>query len=672
WFINSLIMSYLHPIDIAIIVIHFCIVFGIGIWSTRGSAKGSASGYFLAGRNMSWWLVGMSIYVSNIGSSSFIGLASTAAANGYAVISYEFSGVTCLALLGFVFTPVYLSSEAYTMPEYLKKRYGGNRVRMYIAVVTLILIVIASISGEMYAGAIIIQQVLEWPLYFSVCLMLGLTAIYTVVGGLKAVIYTDAFQSVIMLFGAFILTILAFIKIGGMENLRNKYMAAIPNTTLLWGNTTCGIPGNDSFHIFRSAKDPAMPWPGVFFGIHILSGWFFCTNQLIVQRSLSAKNLTHAKAGAMMAGYFKILPMFLMIFPGMISRALYPDEVACADPSTCEAVCGVAAGCTNIAYPKLVMELMPTGLRGLMMAAMIAALMSSLTSIFNSASTIFTIDIWPRIRSKASEAELMIVGRVSTVVLVIVSILWLPVVEKYGTGELFVYVQSMVSYFAPPLFATFLIAVFWTRANEQGAFWGLMSALVFGFIRLVLDFTSTPPSCTETDDRPKLIKNFHYLHFACFLFGSTVLVTVIVSLFTKPIPLNKLNGLTFWTKHLNYNGDDTNGKTNTEVTENGAFKENQDIEEMKSEEQKKSIDSNGKNTATKNRGVMYSIGSWLFLVVCGFPLRTLNTNKPRVSHGNRNQDMQVSLYEKPKWIRILNVNLVILIACGIFFYAYYG
>ncbi|XP_071950986.1 sodium/glucose cotransporter 4-like [Antedon mediterranea] len=542
-------MGYLNPIDIVIIVLHFCVVFGIGIWSTWGSNKGSASGYFLAGRDMSWWLVGMSIYVSNIGSGSFIGLASTAAANGYAVVSYEFSGVMCLALLGFVFTPVYLSSGAYTMPEYLKKRYGGNRVRMYIAVVSLILIVIGSISSEMYAGAIIIQQVLGWPLYLSVCLLLFLTAIYTVVGGLKAVIYTDALQTVVMLFGAFILMIIAFIEIDGMENLHLKYMLAVPNTTQLWGNTTCGVPGEESFHIFRSAQDPALPWPGVVFGIHILSGWFFCTNQVIVQRTLSAKNLTNAKAGAIMAAYFKILPMFLMIFPGMISRALYPDEVACADPEICEAVCGIPAGCTNIAYPKLVLELMPTGLRGLMMAAMLAALMSSLTSIFNSASTIFTIDIWLRIRKNASEAELMVVGRVSTVALVIVSVLWLPLITAYGSGELFVYVQSMASFFAPPFFATFLLAVFWTRTNEKGAFWGLMSGLLIGFVRLVLDFTYPPPACAETDTRPNLIKNFHYLHFACFLFGSTILFTVVVSLLTEPMPQEQLIGMTWWTRH---------------------------------------------------------------------------------------------------------------------------
>ncbi|XP_033109581.1 sodium/myo-inositol cotransporter 2-like, partial [Anneissia japonica] len=186
----------------------------------------------------------------------------------------------------------------------------------------------------------------------------------------------------------------------------------------------------------------------------------------------------------------------------MISRALYTDEVACADPATCEAICGVPAGCSNIAYPKLVLELMPTGLKGLMMAAMLAALMSSLTSIFNSASTVFTIDIWLMIRKKASEAELMIVGRVCTVGLVFVSVLWLPLIEAYGSGELFVYIQSIASFFAPPFFAAFLLAVFWTRANEKGAFWGLMSGLFIGFMRLILDFIFSPPACAELDERP--------------------------------------------------------------------------------------------------------------------------------------------------------------------------
>ncbi|XP_033106015.1 sodium/myo-inositol cotransporter 2-like isoform X2 [Anneissia japonica] len=451
----------------------------------------------------------------------------------------------------------------------------------------------------MYAGAIIIQQVLGWPLYLSVCLLLFLTAIYTVVGGLRAVIYTDALQTVVMLFGAIVLTIIAFIEIGGMENLHLRYMTAIPNTTQIWGNTTCGVPGEESFHIFRSAQDPSLPWPGVIFGIHILSGWFFCTNQVIVQRTLSAKNVTHAKAGSIMAAYFKILPMYLMIFPGMISRALYTDEVACADPSTCEAICGVPAGCSNIAYPKLVLELMPTGLKGLMMAAMLAALMSSLTSIFNSASTVFTIDIWLMIRKKASEAELMIVGRVCTVGLVFVSVLWLPLIEAYGSGELFVYIQSIASFFAPPFFAAFLLAVFWTRANE------------------------------------------------------------------------KLNGMTWWTKHLRYSITDDSKeeklhedvKCSPAVPNNCGEKENSEMVESKSE--------NREDTSSTEKE---SILSLLFLFVCGVSSKRLNSDEPEVSY----EDLQkedtdgVSLYEDPKWVRVMNINVVILIGVGVFFYGFYG
>ncbi|XP_033106014.1 sodium/glucose cotransporter 4-like isoform X1 [Anneissia japonica] len=523
----------------------------------------------------------------------------------------------------------------------------------------------------MYAGAIIIQQVLGWPLYLSVCLLLFLTAIYTVVGGLRAVIYTDALQTVVMLFGAIVLTIIAFIEIGGMENLHLRYMTAIPNTTQIWGNTTCGVPGEESFHIFRSAQDPSLPWPGVIFGIHILSGWFFCTNQVIVQRTLSAKNVTHAKAGSIMAAYFKILPMYLMIFPGMISRALYTDEVACADPSTCEAICGVPAGCSNIAYPKLVLELMPTGLKGLMMAAMLAALMSSLTSIFNSASTVFTIDIWLMIRKKASEAELMIVGRVCTVGLVFVSVLWLPLIEAYGSGELFVYIQSIASFFAPPFFAAFLLAVFWTRANEKGAFWGLMSGLFIGFTRLILDFIFSPPACAELDERPNIIKNFHYLHFACFLFGTTLFFTIVVSLLTEPIPLQKLNGMTWWTKHLRYSITDDSKeeklhedvKCSPAVPNNCGEKENSEMVESKSE--------NREDTSSTEKE---SILSLLFLFVCGVSSKRLNSDEPEVSY----EDLQkedtdgVSLYEDPKWVRVMNINVVILIGVGVFFYGFYG
>ncbi|XP_071504165.1 sodium/glucose cotransporter 4-like [Diadema antillarum] len=535
--------------DYVVIVIHFLVVLALGIWSAWRSNRSTTSGYFLAGRDMAWWLVGLSLYVSNIGSGSFIGLGGTAAVSGYAVVSYEFHGLFSLLILGFIFTPIYISSGVTTVPEYLQVRFGGQRLRLFLAIVSIIFIVLTNLSAEMYAGTVIIQQTLGWNLYLAIVLILVMTAVYTVAGGLTAVIYTDALQSMIMVIGGIILFIIAIIEVGGFEGLRLAYMTAIPESTQLNPNTTCGIPSETAWHIFRPADDGDLPWPGVVFGIFLLSIHYFCTNQVLVQRSLSAKNLTHTKAGAILAAYLKVLPMILMIYPGMISRALFPNEVACQNATACVEVCENPNGCSNIAYPLLVLELMPTGLKGMMLAAMLAALMSSLTSIFNSLSTLFTIDIWAKIRPFSTELELLVVGRLCTLVLAAVSVLWLPLIEAFGSGELFVYIQSMTSYLSPPIFAIYSAGIFWTRTNEQGAFWGLVFGEVTGLTRMVLDYIYSGPACGSPDTRPPMIKNFHYLHFAIFLYFATVLCVVVVSLLTKPIPPSKLVRLTYWTRY---------------------------------------------------------------------------------------------------------------------------
>uniref|UniRef100_A0A8C3RX93 Uncharacterized protein n=1 Tax=Chelydra serpentina TaxID=8475 RepID=A0A8C3RX93_CHESE len=248
---------------------------------------------------------------------------------------------------------------------------------------------------------------------------LSLTLLFAILptGGLTAVMYTDVLQTVIMVLGA---SVLAFI-VGWFEGLKEKYSTVVPSVIV--PNTTCHLPRTDAFHMLRDPVTGDIPWPGLIFGLSVLATWCWCTDQVIVQRSLSAKNLSHAKGGSVLAGYLKMLSMFFIVMPGMISRALYPDEVGCVDPKVCETVCGAKVGCSNIAYPKLVMGLMPVGLRGLMIAVMMAALMSSLTSIFNSSSTLFAIDIWQRLRKKATEQELMIVGRSSHFLTALLSVL---------------------------------------------------------------------------------------------------------------------------------------------------------------------------------------------------------------------------------------------------------
>uniref|UniRef100_A0A672V8A2 Sodium/myo-inositol cotransporter 2 n=1 Tax=Strigops habroptila TaxID=2489341 RepID=A0A672V8A2_STRHB len=384
----------------------------------------------------------------------------------------------------------------------------------------------------MYAGALFIQQALNWDIYIAVAGLLAITAVYTVAGGLAAVIYTDALQTLIMLVGAVTLMVFSFVEVGGLEGLQTKYFDAIPSSRK--ENSSCGLPRQDAFHIFRDPVNSDLPWPGLLVGMTIPSLWYWCTDQVIVQRSLAAKNLSHAKGGSLMTSYLKILPLFMMVMPGMISRILFPDLVACADADICRKVCGNPSGCSDIAYPKLVLELLPTGLRGLMMSVMIAALMSSLTSIFNSSSTLFTMDLWKHFRPRCSEWELMIVGRVFVLLLTVVSILWIPLVQAGQGGQLFIYIQSISSYLQPPVAMVFILGCFWKRTNEKGAFWGLIIGLLLGVIRLVLDFIYPEPQCGETDLRPSVVKYMHYLYFSMVLAAISTLTVLVVSMLTEP------------------------------------------------------------------------------------------------------------------------------------------
>ncbi|KAK7136118.1 hypothetical protein R3I94_014696 [Phoxinus phoxinus] len=537
----------LEAADIAVVVVYFVFVLVVGIWSSVRANRGTVGGYFLAGRSMTWWPIGASLMSSNVGSGLFIGLAGTGAAGGLAVGGFEWNAAWVLIALGWIFVPVYISAGVVTMPEYLRKRFGGQRIRIYMSVLSLILYIFTKISTDIFSGALFIQVSLGWDLYVSTVVLLAVTALYTIAGGLTAVIYTDALQTVIMVVGAFVLMFIAFDKVGWYEGLLVQYENAVPAITV--PNTTCHLPRSDAFHIFRDPVTGDIPWPGLIFGLTVLATWVWCTDQVIVQRSLSAKNLSHAKGGSVLGGYLKVFPMFFVVMPGMISRALYPNEVGCVDPDECMKICGVRVGCSNIAYPKLVVELMPVGLKGLMIAVMLAALMSSLTSIFNSSSTLFTMDIWQRIRLRASESELMVVGRVFILLLVALSIVWIPIIQTANSGQLFDYIQAITSCLAPPITALFIMAIFWGRVNEQGAFWGLMVGLVVGTARMVMEFVYGTPSCGEKDERPVLLKDVHYLYFALILLALTAVIITAVSLCTAPIPEQHLVRLTWWTRH---------------------------------------------------------------------------------------------------------------------------
>uniref|UniRef100_A0A8C5GW03 Sodium/glucose cotransporter 1 n=1 Tax=Gouania willdenowi TaxID=441366 RepID=A0A8C5GW03_GOUWI len=641
---NNTTVALNNPADISVIVIYFVVVLAVGIWAMVRTNRSTVGGFFLAGRSMVWWPIGASLFASNIGSGHFVGIAGTAAAGGIAIGGFEWNALIAVIILGWLFVPIYIKAGVVTMPEYLKKRFGGHRIRIYLSVLSLFLYVFTKISADMFSGAIFINQALGLNIYLAVIMLLLITALYTVTGGLAAVIYTDTLQTIIMIVGSFILMGFAFDKVGGYEQFQARYMTAVPSIT---GNISakCYEPRADAFHIFRDAITGDLPWPGLVFGLTIQAMWYWCTDQVIVQRCLSAKNLSHVKAGCILCGYLKILPMFLMVFPGMISRILYADEVACVDPDECMKYCGASVGCTNIAYPKMVVYLMPNGLRGLMLSVMLASLMSSLTSVFNSSSTLFTMDIYTKIRSTASERELMIAGRVFILALIGVSIAWIPVVQSAQSGQLFDYIQSTSSYLAPPVAAVFMLAIFCKRVNETGAFYGLVIGLLIGLSRMITEFIYGTGSCVSPSNCPTIICGVHYLYFAIILFVTSCVIIMGISLMTKPIEDKHLYRLC-WSLRNNteervdidqddwVNAKDTNSLEIEEPTEEPGFC-------------KKAV-----------------------MCFCG-----LEESKAVKLTPEEEAEMQKKLTdtsEEPLWRNIVNANAIILLCVAVFCHAFFG
>jgi len=595
--------SSLHWVDYVVIVGYFAAVFVVGIISSMKSKRDSVAGYFLASRNMHWIPVGASLFASNIGSGHFIGLAGSGAASGLVIATFEMNAIFVLMVLGWIFVPVYMAAGVYTMPEYLRARFGGQRIRVFLSVLALLLYVFTKISADLYAGALFIKLAMglegETGLYMSILVLLGIAAVFTIGGGLSAVIWTDFVQTILMVIGSLALMVKSLSAVGGYEALLDGFKNAEPDpeyssffTNKDGDNVSCTGVQENFMHFLRPMDAPSgdLPWTGLTTGMFISSIWYWCADQVIVQRTLSAKNMSHAKAGCVLASYLKFLPLFLLVLPGMAARVLYRNEVACSDPDQCMRVCGSASGCTNIAYVKLVLDLMPTGAKGMMLAVMMAALMSSLTSIFNSSSTIFTMDVWTRFRRKPSDTELLVVGRSFVIVLVGVSIAWIPIITKFNSSQLFVYIQAISNFLSPQVTAVFLLGVLWERTNEPGAFWGLMIGFALGILRFVLEFGYFIPPCGSPipDERPTFVKHFvddiHYLHYGALLFVTTGILTIIISLMTKPIPKEKLYRLTFWTRNskLVRNGFDDEVEMETEAVKEKVV-EKEEMEELKTD-----------------------------------------------------------------------------------------
>jgi SSS family solute:Na+ symporter len=494
-------LTAISTVDLIIIFGYFIIIFVIGFYFSR--KERTTTDYFLAGRHVGWFAIGASLFASNISSEHFIGLAGTGAASGMAVGHFEWLASLILLMLGWIFVPFYLKSKVFTMPEFLEKRYNSAS-RWYLTLVSIIAYILTKISVTLFAGSLLLKQVVGWDMVTSSIVLVIATGIYTIAGGLSAVIYTELIQTFILIGGALVLTLLGLHEVGWVSGLMQK------------------VP-SDYFHMFKPMSDPDFPWTGIIFGAPILGIWYWCTDQFIVQRVLSAKNISEARSGTIFAGFLKILPVFILVFPGIIAKALYPEIQG------------------DQAYPVLVTRLLPMGLKGIVIASLLAALMSSLASCFNSSSTLFTMDIYKKWKPQASEKQLVLIGRISTGVLVILGILWVPFI-KYISSQIYIYLQSVQAYVSPPIAAVFLLGVFWSGANGKGAISALISGLFLGGSRLILELIHKQHPFESSFLNWYASMNF--LHFSIFLFLFSVIILIFVSQFTAGPSEEKIKGLT--------------------------------------------------------------------------------------------------------------------------------
>ena len=492
-------MNGLTALDWSVVAGYFLIVFGIAFLSgLRRTGPQASADYFLAGRNVGWFVIGASLFASNIGSEHLVGLAGSGAAGGIAVAQFEILAGIILLLLGWFFVPFYLKSGVYTMPEFLERRYSSGP-RLYLAVISIVGYVLTKISVTIAAGGIVFTTLMGIDFWTGALIVVVATGIYTVWGGLRAVLYTDLVQMFVLLGGAIAVTIIGLQQVGGWDTLRAS-------------------AGSNYFDLWQPMSHPDFPWTGILFGAPILGVWYWCTDQFIVQRVLSAKDVTNARRGTIFAAALKQLPLFIFVLPGVIAFVLASSGSLQLDES-------------DQALPALVDALLPSGLRGLVAAGLLAALMSSLSSVFNSCSTLFTIDIYRRFHSDATERTLVLVGRVATLLLVGFGLLWIPFMELIS-GQLFTYIQSVQAYISPPIAAVFLVGILWSGASARGAVWALATGFVLGIGRLVLEMNKDQLSGILLS-----VAEINFLHFAFLLFVASILALIAGSLTGRePVP----------------------------------------------------------------------------------------------------------------------------------------
>lgn len=488
-------------LDFILLAAYFVAVGAIGYWASQRSQKDSRA-YFLGGSTIGWMPIGASLYASNISAEHLLGLAGSGAASGLAVGQFEWLACFMLLLLAWLFAPFFVRSGVFTTPEFIEGRFN-RQCRKYLSAISLVGYIFTKISVALYAGAIILKTVLGLNIWVGAILLVVATGVYTIFGGLRAVIFTDFLQSGILIVGGIILTAIALHEAGGFAEVYSQVDA-------------------NFFSVWKAADHPDYPWVGILFGAPILGVWYWCTDQQNVQRALASKDLERARVAAIFAGFLKILPVFIFVLPGILGSVIFPGTQS-AD-----------------LYPRMLDELMPVGIKGLVVAGVLAALMSSLSSVFNSSSTLAVIDFYKEWRTDASERELVVAGQVSTVILVGISLAWLPLINLLN-DQIYAYLQAVQAYIAPPIVAVFLLGLLWKRATGTAAFIALICGFILGAGRLIAELIvkagliSWPPL--------EFYAGVNYLYFAVYLFLLCIAIIVAVSYRTAAPSSQKLKVL---------------------------------------------------------------------------------------------------------------------------------
>jgi solute:Na+ symporter, SSS family len=548
--------STLQPLDWIIIAGYFAIILGLAWWVIKQN-KETSTDYFLAGRHLGWFIVGASIFASNIGSEHLVGLAGSGATDGVAMAHYELHA-WCLLVLGWIMAPFYMRSKVFTMPEFLERRFSPS-ARTLLSLISLVAYILTKIAVGIFAGGIVFSVLLPdigfWGMnsfWIGSILVVVLTGLYTVLGGMRAVAYTEALQTVILILGSVLVTIFGLHALGGWDVLKatvgpemlNLWKPLIPH-----GVESTWAPVKEAGKMAWYFNDN-YPWLGMLFAAPIIGLWYWTTDQYIVQRAISAKNITEARRGSIAAGFLKLLPVFIFIVPGIIAFAIAKNGVVPAIQSQMLDSSGhIIRENAQAAFPLMVAYVLPLGIRGIVVAGLLAALMSSLAGVFNASSTLFTMDFYSRIRPNSSQKQLVWMGRVATTVMVIIGLLWIPVIQ--GGRGLYDYLQGVQAYLAPPIFVVFFLGVFWKRLNAKGCMAALIVGFLMGLFRLAVD---TPVKLMDTTYTQGsflwIVNNIFFQYYSLLIFIVSIVVMVVVSYMTNVPSYEKLDGLTYSTTSM--------------------------------------------------------------------------------------------------------------------------